>query len=287
VKKGLLNERVFFFAPFNRHFQSQKTVYHLMLGRYALFLVVGLSTLRPKPSIKTTGMLRTIAILFILTFPFTSFANEFYYHRDYQSILTKTQDSTSSLYYPALLERFNRNDKKLTNREVLALQIGFTQNKYYRPYGLVTKETNIQKLVNQKKYEDALKVCNDILSTNPLNFTALMEKSYIYKKLEMDSADFHRHKFLAIVRSIEYSGTGSREEPYFVLGPADGQLLIMYIWGGSIGVMGSSHDQNGYFLDILEMKKRGKKAVNLHFIVDHATKTMFNFNSEELKKLGE
>lgn len=74
--------------------------------------------------------------------------------------------------------------------------------------------------------------------------------------------------------------------PYFVLGPRDGQILIKYVWGNSIGMMGSGEDVNGYFCDILSMNlKDGEK--QLYFNIDHATKNVLRitFGLRKLHKI--
>jgi hypothetical protein len=107
-----------------------------------------------------------------------------------------------------------------------------------------------------------------------MNFVALMEKSFCYMKLDKPDAQIQKEKFMRVVSSILWSGDGSREHPIFVLGPSDGQFLIRYILGGDVGSMGSGRDKNGYFLDILGMKL-GDDSRTMHFIIPHATSTMF------------
>ena len=77
-----------------------------------------------------------------------------------------------------------------------------------------------------------------------------------------------------VVDAVLWSGDGSPSHPYFVLSPIDGQTIISYIFGGSIGKMASGHDSNGYFLDILEMEHEGHQPIMLYFNIDHATKEL-------------
>ncbi len=82
-----------------------------------------------------------ISISIILT-TLTAIAqdNEFNYSKDYNTILSQSKDSTSNFFYPKLLERFQKNDSTLTNKDVLSLMIGFTANEYYKPYKNTEKE---------------------------------------------------------------------------------------------------------------------------------------------------
>jgi hypothetical protein len=211
--------------------------------------------------------------------------DNFDYHTDFKSILEQSQDSTSSNYYPDLLNRFEENDSTLTVAELLALQIGFTANSNYKPYETITTEREIKSLIGQKKYEDAILVCDKLLKTNPVNFTALMEKSFSYMKLGKESSEFHKEKFMKLLKSVMASGSGTYENAYFVLSPIDGQTMITHIFGGSIGTMGSGADPNGYFVDILEMNKEGKDSITLYFNINHATDNMFS--EDDLKKMEE
>jgi hypothetical protein len=163
----------------------------------------------------------------------------------------------------------------LTNKDVIALQIGFTANKNYKPYETINKERGILDLISDEKYEEAIIECDKLLKTNPMNFTSLMEKGFVYMKLNKPNASFHKSRTMKIINSIMWSGDGTIDKPYFVLSPLDGQTFIRYILGGSIGTMSSSSDKNGYFLDILEMKK-DNKSVRKHFIIQHATDKMFD-----------
>jgi len=219
--------------------------------------------------------MKPLLLLLTLVISGISLGQEFDYHTDYKSLLEQTQDSTSSNFYPKLLERFNRNDSTMTNMEVLTLQIGFTVNTNYKPYKTIETEREIMKLIGQKSYKKAISACNGLLESNPINFTALMEKGFAYMKLKKDSTEFHKEKFMKVVYAIMASGNGSKERPHFVLSPLDGQTLSTHILGGSLGTMGSGRDENGYFLDILEVYIEGKTLETKYFHINHASETMF------------
>lgn len=222
------------------------------------------------PTLKKTF----IAIGTFILLTYHAFGQHFDYHSEFKVILEKSKDKKSEYYYPKLLERFQSNDSTLTDREVIALQIGVTNLKDYKPYETMTQEREILELVSDKSYEKAIKKCDELLKDNPLNFVALMEKSFCFMKLNKTDALLQKEKFMRVVSSILWSGDGTIEHPIFVLGPADGQFLIRYVLGQDIGLMGSGRDKNGYFLDILEMTD-GVQSKDMHFIIPHATNTMF------------
>ncbi len=215
-----------------------------------------------------------LTIVCILLFVGKGLTQNFDYHTEFKSLLEKSKDKNNEYYYPKLLERFNSNDSTLTDKEMIALQIGVTNEKNYKPYETMSQEQEILELVSDKSYEKAIKKCDELLKDNPLNFVALMEKSFCSMKLDRPDALIQKEKFMRVVSSIFWSGDGTIEHPIFVLGPTDGQFLIRYILGDDIGIMGSGRDKNGYFLDILEMT-HGDQSKDMHFIINHATKTMF------------
>lgn len=201
----------------------------------------------------------------------------FNYNSDFKTILAKTRDTANELSYTRLLKRFNKNDTTLSNFEVLALMIGFTDKEDYKPYADLDKERAIYNLNDEGKFEQALAKADSFLSTHPLSVKVLYEKSYAFHKLnKQDSAAVYMLRGIRIFRAMRYSGDGkTTDTPMFALGPADGQDFIHKAVGASIGTMGSSRDKSGNFLDMLEAKNKDGKTVMLYFIIQHATEKMF------------
>ena len=236
--------------------------------------------------------LKTILILMI--FNCSIYAQDdidFKYTRDYQRILDMTKMDTSSIFYPKLFKRFLAADTTLTNYEVLALQIGYTDNDNYWPYQDIEMEREIWSLNEHKEFEKAVKTCDTLLSRNPFNILACREKSYAYKKLEQqDSADYYFDRFDKIVRCDLATGDGkSYETSWFVISPADGQWIIRLAFQGNICFMGSGSDKDKNFHDILgyqsdeddnakskkKKKKKDNDCLHLYFNIEHAANRMF------------
>ena len=225
-------------------------------------------------------MIRATIIILLATTMQVCYSQSFFdYKKDFERMLGQSKDSTSHFYYPKLLDRF-QNDSSMTNKDIWALQIGYTANPNYTPYKWVSKEREIKGLINSGKYEEAIKASNELLELYPINFTALMEKGFAFMKLGKDSAEFHKNQFMKVLRATIESGDGTKANPYFVLSPIDGQTLITHILGGTIGTMGSGNDDNGYFLDILEMTKEDEESKTLYFNINHAME-----NSEIQKEI--
>ena len=222
---------------------------------------------------------------------------DFKYSRDYAKIIALTKKDTSGLYFPDLYKRFAAADTTLTNYEVLALQIGYTDNDNYWPYQDIEMEREIWGLNEQKKYKEAIMTCDTLLRKNPFNLLACREKGYGLDKMgQIDSADYYFYKFDKIVTCDFSTGDGtSYETSWFVISPADGQWIIKLALQGSICFMGSGRDKDRNFHDILgyhpdeedqksEKKENSSDCMHLYFNIQHAAKRMFG--KEGMKPVG-
>jgi Domain of unknown function (DUF4919) len=219
----------------------------------------------------------TIVITTMTTFGQTTFN----YQSDFKNVLAKTKDQNDDLSYGKLLTRFTANDTTLTDFEVLALLIGFTDKPEYKPYQDLDTEREIYKLNGEKKYQESLDSANKFLKTHPLSVKTIFEKSYSFHKLEQkDSAQYYLNQGHRIFKAMYFSGNGKTvENPTFSLGPSDGQDYIRKFAGAKIGTMGSGQDKSGNFLDILEAKFEEGQTLKLYFIIQHATSKMFDGKS--------
>jgi hypothetical protein len=98
----------------------------------------------------------TVLSILITCFVFGQDKIDFDFTKDYDSILKLSKEKTSKLFYNSLLERFQKADSTLTNYELVALQIGYTDNPKYYPYQDIRLEREIWSL-NEKKKMNFLK----------------------------------------------------------------------------------------------------------------------------------
>ncbi len=217
---------------------------------------------------------------------------KFDYHSDFDSILQLTNDSSSHLYYETLLNRFNRNDTTLSDFEVLALLIGFTDNECFKPYDYIDTERRIYQLNDDGKYNEAKAVCDSFLVKVPVSQSALIEKSYAFHKLNLsDSADYYFWRNMKIMYAMFHSGDGlTPETAFFSLGPSDGQNFIKKFLRCKIGTMGSIRDKYGNFIDVLELVYHDENTDEetrklLYFQIEHAAKRMFS--DDDIKIINE
>ena len=210
----------------------------------------------------------------------------FNYNTDFKKILDSTKKHNSNLSYARLLSRFNVNDTTLTNYEMLALLIGFTDKPEYKPYQDIDTESNIYMLNDKGKYNEALQKGLSFIKTHPFSVKTLFEIAYSYHKLNnKDSEMFYLYKGQKIFEAMYFSGDGKTiETPIYALGPTDGQVYIKKFIGKKIGVMGSGSDKNGNFIDILEVKLDEGKTIPLYFIIQHATTDIMKSIQKVTKK---
>ncbi len=222
-------------------------------------------------------MKKLLALLPLCVCLYVNAQTSFNYNSDFKTILAKTRDTASEFSYTRLLKRFNKNDTTLSNFEVLALMIGFTDKEDYKPYADLATEREIYSLNGDGKFEQALAKADSFLSTHPLSVKTLFEKSYAFHELnKQDSAADYMLRGRRIFRAMRFSGDGkTTDTPIFALGPADGQDFIYKVVGADIGTMGSSRDKSGNFLDMLEANYKDGKTVMFYFIIQHATEKMF------------
>jgi hypothetical protein len=225
---------------------------------------------------------RIISILLACAIFFALHGQEkFDYSKDFKTILAKTKDPASNLFYDKLLKRFKDDDTTLTGPEVLSLMIGFTDKPAYKPYDVIVTEQLIGQLNSEGKYKAAYDTATAFIKSYPLSFQALYQMIYSLEKLgKEDSAAYYVHLVARVILGSAYSGDGkSAETAMFVLGPKDGQSLLE-LEGFGIGTMGSGVDKSGNFLDILQGIKDGDQT-NFYFNIQHAALKMFGGKSAE------
>ncbi len=234
--------------------------------------------------------MRKILTILILTMALASYGQEFEfdYNKDFNKILEQSKDSTSNFHYDRLLTKFKSNDTTLTDFDVLALLIGYTDDPNYHAYSDISTEREIYKLNGDGKFKEAKEKGLKFNKTHPLNQMTLIELSYSYYKLEMqDSANYYSYQFRKVMDAMGRSGKGtSADSAFFSLTPIDGQNFISKYLRAKIGTMGSGSDSNGNFVDILgyiPKDNENEEEVPLYFQIQHAMKEM-NLQIEDAMK---
>ncbi|AEV98022.1 hypothetical protein A4D02_14715 [Niastella koreensis] len=198
----------------------------------------------------------------------------FNYQTDFNNILAKTKDKKDKLDYNKLLTRYTALDTTLTDYEILALLIGFTDKPDYKPFDFSTDE-KIWRLYDKSKYKEAIDLGQSYLKTNPFSIKALFGVAYSFQQLNhADSARSYAYQVLRIFQAMSFSGIGTWDSPMFTLGAFDGHDYINKYLNATVEQMKPDKDPNGNFLNVLSANFENGQSKVFYFIIEHATTTM-------------
>ncbi|HYV92577.1 MAG TPA: DUF4919 domain-containing protein [Chitinophagales bacterium] len=128
---------------------------------------------------------------------------------DFDDVKSKTQDSSSSQYYPLLLERFRNLDSTLTESDYKLIYYGNTLDSAYKPYWKSDNEKEFMKLYNQEKYQEAIPVGKKVLDENPVNLKILFKIGVSYNQLgDKQTAQRYARMYFNTLEVIYSSGDG-------------------------------------------------------------------------------
>ncbi|MCL9804953.1 DUF4919 domain-containing protein [Flavobacterium amniphilum] len=202
---------------------------------------------------------------------------QFNYKRHYELILKETKNEKSKYSYSTQLKKFTNHEPQ-SNFEVLCLLIGFSDNENFKPYfDILTIDTEIFNLNENKKFKEAIEYGNKALEINPFRIKVLRELAYAYgetgnkeiaERLMIRTGKIYN----AMLASSTISGTNIKD-PMFSLGPKDGQYFIRFFMDCKLGNMGSGTDPDGYFIDILNTTFQDLPAT-FYFNINHVKKTI-------------
>lgn len=134
---------------------------------------------------------------------------------NYDSVEAATTNPEKDTHYPKLLLRFNKFDTSLTLDDYRFLYYGFAFEDGYAPYQ-DNGTSEIMPLVNERKYDKALDVCDKILSTNPVSITTNFYKGFVLMNMaENDSSRRYAARARKLINAILSSGNGLTCETAF------------------------------------------------------------------------
>ena len=224
-----------------------------------------------------TFLLTLSITLGILTSNFFSQAQEpgFDYQRDFKNILERTKNKYDTLYYLKLLTRFQENDSNLTRPEILALMIGYTESRFFKPYADMQLEKEIIELNDDGFYKDAITESRKYLQTHPLSLSINKECSFAYHQTRRrDSARYYMDMADMIMEAMIYSGKGrTPETAFFSLGLADGDYFIPNV-GLTVFGRNTGKDRFKNFLYVVDAVSLEDVHTTYYFNIQHAKRKM-------------
>jgi Tfp pilus assembly protein PilF len=144
------------------------------------------------------------------------------------SLRKETENKGSSVYYPLLLERFNKNDKTLSAEDMYFLIIGYSTQSAYNPFNR-NDLSSIQRAL-AKGLDTGITESLEILSLNPLNPSLNREMMYYYRKKGMaKQADDYLKRIQLYYSGILFSGNGTCAKPYLSLWGKEEYSFLNYI----------------------------------------------------------
>lgn len=195
----------------------------------------------------------------------------FDYKRDFKPFMEQSQDRQSPLYYQKLLIRFLDRDTSLSNMEMMALMIGYTEDSHYKPFEDMEPEKEIFDMNEEGAYDEVITKSRKYLQTHPLSLRVNKEISYAYhQKQNEDSATYYMDLVEKIMNAMIYSGTGKKpNSPIFSLGLADGEYFIPNV-GLKILDKDTDWNDNNHFLEVIKASKSGDDEIIYYFVIEHA-----------------
>jgi len=147
---------------------------------------------------------------------------------DFDLIKSKTQDSTSTYYYPLLLERFLQFDTTLTDKEFSMIYYGNVFHPKYNPYGSGEHEDKFMEKFNKEKFREAIPLGEKELFDNPVNLKVLYRMLVCYHKLgDKTTAKKYANLYFGLLDEIYKSGNGkSIKTAYVVIKVSDEYVIL-------------------------------------------------------------
>lgn len=226
-----------------------------------------------------------ISLLFSLVIFQIGFTQNFNYQKDFKNLIEQSNNKESPLYYNTLKLNFIENGENFTVDKVIALMVGQTNSENYSAYQDTELERNYQS-AEKAPADTIFKYAPGYIEINPISLSVNYGLWKTYEKIkEKKQAEKYRKRFNILCEAILKTGNGTYDNPYFVISPIDGQVIISLYWKKPISTMGSGLDKNGNFCDILGVIKN-KKSEELYFVVDHAM-SMFRNELKNVKENSE
>ncbi len=201
---------------------------------------------------------------------------------DYPVIQKTISDSSSSLYYPRLLGRYEEGDSSLTLEEKRHLYYGYQFQPNYNPYAPSSYRDQLRSLLSRDNHttEDLNRlaaITDSMLAENPLDMDALSYKLYVNDKLGNQS-EFtrYRNRGRIILDAIMSTGDGKTERTAFYVIDTSDEYTLVNILGFKFG---GEQSLTKDFCDLLSLAPNEKKITGLYFDV-HAC---FDFMSKQMK----
>lgn len=205
--------------------------------------------------------MKKISILLSLGFLFLSLSAKV------RANFVQNETVRQKVSYEELLAKLKSGDTKI---DFKSLRMAYAETKEYSPYGVGNDKINpMFKALENKKYEDALKLADEILKTNYVemnsHFIASAANSALGNK---EKSDFHRSVFLGLVNSIVEGKDGKSAKTAYEVISVPEEYVILYTLGYKRGSQ-ALVEEGGHKFDVLTVTdSKTNETAKLYFNVD-------------------
>lgn len=171
-------------------------------------------------------MKKLTVILAFFAFIFISAQSQdvFFKAPDFEQIKRNVKESSSSYYYPNLLQRYLSGDTKITPEEGRHLYFGYVYQQGYVPvdtssYNQKLAETLAKSSFTARDYADIMTYSDALLQEDPFNLRALNAKLMVYAQQD-NAAEYKKtaQKRRVVQNAIVSTGDGMSEKtPFYVI----------------------------------------------------------------------
>ena len=142
--------------------------------------------------------------------------------------------------------------------------LAFYGQSYISPISDTNEGPDLDKLMNEKKYEECLSSSKEVLKKNPLSIKALQLAAYSIVYMLRDSTQhydvskeegqIYYNRMFRIFNTMAITGDGSKEHPFYVTSVSDEYMFMRYyleLWQISKQTMTAN-------CDVIELKETSK-----------------------------
>lgn len=142
--------------------------------------------------------------------------------------------------------------------------LAFYGQSYIAPISDISEGMDLDKLMNEKKYEECLSSSKEVLKKNPLCIKALQLASYSIVYMLRDSThhydvskeegQIYYNRMFRIFNTMAMTGNGTKERPFYVTSVSDEYMFMRYyldLWNISKQTLSDN-------CDVIELKDTSK-----------------------------
>lgn len=204
---------------------------------------------------------------------------------DMERIKTETTNPDSKYYYPALMERYERNETIMTAEDYRYLYYGYMFQEDYNPYRHSEYENIVQDLYYQASHTRA--ECDSIieyaelsLKDNPFDLRQMSYLIYALRTLKKTHrANIWQYRLNHIIEAIVSSGTGlDAENAWYVINPKHEYDILNFS-----GLVAESQQYMEPYYDCITVKPRSEAdtATTYYFNIRHLLEEYYRKFPEE------